>query len=153
MKDKQGFTLLEILVVVLIIGILAAVALPQYQLVIGRTKLATVKDNAHTLARAIQHYYLIHDKGPESLNDLDVTSSDCGFNYDDENIREIICNIKVGGKQISYIAQAHYNKSTIYSYCYSYDPENLSSITNRVCQKETNRTAPTRCSYYCVYPY
>ena len=38
MKNKKGFTLVEILTVVIIIGILSALALPQYRRVVERAR-------------------------------------------------------------------------------------------------------------------
>ena len=76
MKNKKGFTLLELLVVVLIIGILSAIALPQYKKAVLKSKYAAVKQNAKTIASAMQRYYLVNNTYPANMNVLDIDVSD-----------------------------------------------------------------------------
>ena len=62
MKNRKGFTLIEMLVVVLIIGILAAVALPPYRRAVMRAKNREAMLGVRAIAQGIELYNLA--KGP-----------------------------------------------------------------------------------------
>ena len=58
--NKKGFTLLELLVVVLIIGILASIALPQYQMAVTKAKVASILPLMRRFKDALAEYKLQH---------------------------------------------------------------------------------------------
>lgn len=77
---KKGFTLLELLVVVLIIGILAAIALPQYKRAVEKSKMAEAVIIVKAIAQSQQRYYLVHNKYVRCLDldnlDIDLLGED-----------------------------------------------------------------------------
>ena len=162
----RGFTLIELLVVVLIIGILAAVAVPQYQKAVLKSRFATVKEMAHSLANAEELYYLANGKYTIDFGALDIslppseneeTNGETDTNRIFDNWRchlhntstasYVYCSVVEAGSTGDLIGLQLYlrQKPTMYKgqwWCVVGNVD-LTSLPNQVCKSETKQESPS----------
>jgi len=60
-RNERGFTLVELLIVVIILGILAAVVIPQFNTAASESKESALASNLATIRQAIEMYKVQHD--------------------------------------------------------------------------------------------
>jgi general secretion pathway protein G len=69
-RRSLGFTLLEMMIVIIIMGILLSIALPIYNQSIVRSREAVLRNDLFELRKLISQYTLDKQKAPQSLDDL-----------------------------------------------------------------------------------
>ncbi|MBR2082263.1 MAG: prepilin-type N-terminal cleavage/methylation domain-containing protein [Elusimicrobiaceae bacterium] len=137
LQHKQAFTLIEILVVVLIIGILAAVAVPQYRIAVAKTRYTELMAVVDALSKAEEIYYLANGKYTDNMEELDISvnnSVDIKL-YIGENGEAAVTGLKDSMMYVVYLQ--HYTgwRETYYRgkhFCRSYDITD--EISKKVCK-------------------
>ena len=152
-QNRKGFTLLELLVVVLIIGILAAIALPQYKFAVAKSKFATLKNIVKATVEAEERYYMLHNDYTPNISglDIDIPNFDylctnegrqCTYYLNENKTMSITINngggkqtfgtLHIGDAKVAFI-YAHKSKKLR---CSPYATEGL---TYRICQNDGTR--------------
>ena len=90
-NNQHGFTLVELMIVIVIVGILAAVAIPIYQGNIRKAKMSECDAALGTVRTAMRVFYTEHGRYPRVADETPVTGSALG---DSLNISETDLNGK-----------------------------------------------------------
>jgi general secretion pathway protein G len=69
-RGEGGFTLIELIIVMAIIGILSVIAIPSFVQSVKKAKEAVLKEDLHTMRNAIDSYTVDKEKAPQGLDDL-----------------------------------------------------------------------------------
>jgi general secretion pathway protein G len=69
MKNRSGFTLVEILIVVVILGILAAIVIPQFSDASEQAKMSSMVSNLQTIRSQLQLYKIQHSGAYTAITD------------------------------------------------------------------------------------
>ena len=69
-KNEAGFTLMELMIVMMIIGVLTTLAIPSFVGAIRNAREAELKEDLRVMRSAIDSYTMDKQKAPQSLEDL-----------------------------------------------------------------------------------
>ena len=86
----KAFTLIELLIVVLIIGILAAIALPQYQKAVEKSRAIQAIAIVKSIADAQEVYYMENGSYATDLSDLSVEIPGEDYEYEGATRKKLI---------------------------------------------------------------
>ncbi|MGD8262136.1 MAG: type II secretion system protein [Desulfobacterales bacterium] len=99
LKDQAGFTLIEMLIVVILLGILAMLIIPQISVSTADANINTLQSNLASLRNAIELYYHQHNEVyPGAVSETDGSTATTNANADEAFIAQLTQYTDINGQ-------------------------------------------------------
>ncbi|HID94425.1 MAG TPA: prepilin-type N-terminal cleavage/methylation domain-containing protein [Candidatus Latescibacteria bacterium] len=86
LSDRRGFTLIELMIVIIIVGILAAVAIPMYRGSTQRARASEAESALGTIRSALRVFYAEYGRYPIATTSVDVTTLTDSLDLDSDDL-------------------------------------------------------------------
>lgn len=93
-KNEEGFTIAELLIVIVVLGILAAIAIPSFTGLQKRARRAELESNGRAIVLALEMYRIEKGKYPDTVDQIDDLTGSLQ-NYL-TNVEQILQTVKSG---------------------------------------------------------
>ena len=125
-RRSAGFTLLEMMIVMVIMGILISIAIPIYSQSVVRAREAVLHNDLFELRKLIYQYTVDKQKAPQSLDDLvsggyikqipkDPMTNEANWNVDQEDVMLTVDQQDPGINDVHSASSATASDGTAYS--------------------------------------
>lgn len=136
---SKGFTLIEVLVTILIIGILTSIALPQYQKAVYRAHFAKMVAASDAVYSAQVVFHDTYNKYAETMEELDITLPNtenigCSANYSGWTV---LCTFRMPNRGTIAIIERYFNGEN--AACCTYQDNNYAGAF--LCETYMNTTS------------
>ena len=135
-KHKKGFTLFELLVVVVILGVLTVISIPTYNKVTNRSRVSDGLNVLDILASAQNKYFIEHGVYSTSLQDLNVPIKNIDSENQDFNI--VTANFNYSKEPHRSCIEAVSNKGLQYKLVKNYKTNARTVCVSGSCDKISN---------------
>lgn len=100
-QTNKGFTLVEVLIAVAVIGVLASIAVPQYSTYVKKAKVSEAVQFSQEISLAMTQLYLNKRKFPANVGNFAVRNAEIGYGGPDDYDTDVIEHMWVGSRGVT----------------------------------------------------
>ena len=89
-KNEEGFTIAELLIVIVVLGILAAIAIPSFTGLQKRARRAELESNGRAIVLALEMYKIEEGKYPDTVDQIDDLTGSLSLQNYLTNVEQIL---------------------------------------------------------------